>query len=120
MGMRVLSPAEVHEAAVESLRLDSTALDLTTAEAMASSLRRTAGLLCPCSNRTLIHAVVEPLRDLVDDLEAFCQSCDEVLEALVAHGDLLEFSLSDSEGVSGKRTLLHTAPQALCGGRVVY
>ncbi len=110
MGMRTLSPAEVHKAAVESLRLDSSALDLATVEAMASSLRRAAGLLCPCSNRTLIHAVVEPLRDLVDDLEAFRQACDEVLEALVAHGDLLEFSITDSEGASGKRALLHTAP----------
>ena len=108
--MRVLSAAEVHEASVESLRLDSSALDLTTVEAMASSLRRTAGFLCPCSNRTLMHAVVEPLRGLVDDLEALRQACGEVLEALVAHGDLLELPITDSDGASGRRSLLHTAP----------
>ena len=97
------SAAEVHEVSVDCLGLDSSALDLTTVEAMASSLRRAAGFLCPCSGRTLLRAVVEPLRDLVDDFETLRNACDEVLEALVGHGDLLEFPIPDSEEARGGR-----------------
>ena len=109
MDINVLSADEVQALAVESLGLDSGAVDLTTVEGMAASLRRAAGFLCPCSSRTLVHGVVEPLLHLVDDIELVRESCSEVLEALMAHGDLLELTSNDSEEGAARRALIHTA-----------
>ena len=109
--MKILSADEVHQISVESLGLDGRILDLTTVEALAACLRRAAGSLCPCSGRTLVHVVMMPLRDLVDDLNALEQLCGEILESIVSHGDLLELNVSEpEEDSSTARTLLHLAP----------
>lgn len=112
MGMRVLSAEGVHQASIETLGLDPDALDLDTAEAVACCLRRVAGFLCPCSARTLVHAVIEPLQGLIDDLDAFRRIVEDTLEALVAHGDLLELSNTTHEEHRRHGTLLYRAPPA--------
>ena len=105
--MNVLTPADVSARAVETLRLDAMLLDLTTVEAIASALRRAAGLLCPCSSRTLVKAVYEPLLGVHEDADL--QSVvEDTLEALVAHGDLLELRDATQEDASG--ALLFAAP----------
>ena len=88
--MRRLTTAEVHAHKVGELGLDANSLDLTSIEAISSALRRAAGILCPCSAKTLARAVSGPLEGLVPDMDAFKEAVEEVLEALVAHGDLLE------------------------------
>ena len=116
--MKVLNPAEVNARAVETLRLDATLLDLTTVEAIASALRRAAGLLCPCSSRTLAKAVLEPLRGIHQDADLQA-TVEDTLEALVAHGDLLELRDATQEDASG--TLLFAAPPSFvhCHSSVV-
>ena len=107
MVMRVLTPAEVSAESVEKLGLDRTLLDLTSVEAIACALRRAAGFLCPCSSRTLIKAVFEPLRGVhvqTDSLPLVV----ETLEAVVAQGDLLE--LRDATQEAAGSTRLFAAP----------
>lgn len=108
--MRVLTATDVHEVSVRALGLDSSALDLATVEVMASCLRRAAGFLCPCSGRTLIHAVVEPLQGLVDNVDNLRGAVEETLEALVAHGDLLELAEAGQDESAGRSALLYLAP----------
>lgn len=110
MGMRRLTSSEVHNKKVSELGLDQTALDLTSIEAIAAALRRAAHFLCPCAATTLVRAVVEPLRGLVDDLEETKESIREILEAMIAHGDFLEHRDIESDVTSRAAVLLYAAP----------
>jgi hypothetical protein len=108
--MRCVSPSEVQAHKVAELGLDQNALDLTSTEAIAGALRRAAGFLCPCSPKTLVRAVLRPLEGLVTDVDNLTNTIEEILEALVAHGDLLEHvDVSAEEGVL-PRTYLYAAP----------
>jgi hypothetical protein len=108
--MRVLSKHELHERSVMTLGLDPEACDLTFTEAIAASLRRAAGFLCPCSHRTLIQAVMEPLDGIVDNRSEVLQTIENTLEAIIAYGDLLEeFEVSVVER-SNRGSLVYAAP----------
>jgi hypothetical protein len=110
--MRRLSVAEVHEQKIAELGLDPSALDLTSIEAIAGALRRAAGFLCPCVSPTLIRGVVQPLRGLVDDLQTVKVLVEDTLDAMIAHGDILEHhEMIDSPG-HRISTLLYPAPAA--------
>ena len=90
MAMRRLTAAEVHGNKVGELGLDRTAFDLISVEAVAASLRRSASYLCPCAATTLVSAVADPLRGLVEEAEDTRGLVRETLEAMIAHGDLIE------------------------------
>jgi hypothetical protein len=64
---------------------------------------------CPTSRGALLRAVIEPLRDLVDTPDVLAEVAEGVLEAVIAHGDLLELAevVSSAER---PRTLVYTAP----------
>jgi len=108
--MRRLTGVEVHAQKVAELGLDSSALDLTSTEAIAGALRRTASFLCPCAAATLVRGVVRPLRGLVDDIEGVKTVVEETLEAMIAHGDILEQRDVEDDTEHGPATLLYTAP----------
>lgn len=105
--MRKLSGPEVHAAKVAELGLDPNARDLTSIEAVAGALRRAASFLCPCTPPTLVRSVVRPLRGLVDDFDAIKVLVEETLEAIIAHGDILEHRDIEGEGAA---VLLYAAP----------
>jgi hypothetical protein len=92
-------------AAIETLGLDSSAVDLTSTEALAASLRRAASFMCPTSPGRLIdavHGAVQPLS------VASISRADvaEILEQMVGSGDLLEL-----RHANGRTTrLLYLAP----------
>lgn len=108
--MRQLTPGELHALKVAELSLDSSAVDLTSVEALAGALRRAASFLCPCTAPTLIRAVVQPLRGLVDDLEAARVSAEDILEAAVSHGHILEQRDVASGAANTTASLLYAAP----------
>jgi hypothetical protein len=108
--MRCLSVTEVHAQKVAELGLDPTVIDLTSIEAISAALRRIASFLCPCSAATLLRSVVRPLRGLVPDLDAIRSLVDETLEAIIAHGDILEQREAGEEPGPGVGALLYAAP----------
>lgn len=109
MVMRHLTAEQVHAQKVVELGLDPYAVKLTMPVGLAGALRRAASYLCPCSDATLVDAVVRPLRGLVPDLDKAEDLVQETLEAMVAHGDVLEQPevLGDT---SSARVLLYAAP----------
>jgi len=108
--VRALTKHELHERGIMTLGLDPEACDLTVIEAVAASLRRVAGFLCPCSHRTLIQAVIEPLSNIVSDCPQFLETIENTLEAIVAYGDLLEeFEVAVVERAT-RSSLLYAAP----------
>lgn len=108
--MRRLTVAEVHAQKVGELGLDPSASDLTSTEAIAGALRRAASFLCPCTTDTLVRGVVRPLRGLVDDIETAKTHVEETLEAMVAHGDILELREVEENWGDENVTLLYPAP----------
>ena len=108
--MRRLTAAEVRAQKVTDLGLDSSALDLTSVEAIAGALRRTASFLCPCTAATLVRGVVQPLRGLVDNIDSTKGIVEETLEAMIAHGDILEQRDVEEDSAYGAATLLYAAP----------
>lgn len=108
--MRQLTAAQVHATKIAELGLDPDALDLTAVEAVAAALRRAASVLCPCSGPSLVRAVTRPLRGLVPQLAPFKEVAEDTLEAMIAHGDLLEHrDIELDAGINGP-TLLYAAP----------
>jgi hypothetical protein len=110
MGMKLLSKDEVHAKMVAVLRLDPSSLDLTCVEAMANALRRAASFRCPCPPRTLVEAVVGPVSHLVKDVDKTQEEVQGVLDALIAHGDLIELRTVTQAGARQRATLVYGAP----------
>ena len=108
--MRQLTPSELHALKVAELSLDPSAVDLTSVEAQAGALRRAASFLCPCTAPTLLRAVVRPLRGLVDDLEAARVGLEDILEASIAHGDIVEQRDVVPAASDTTASLLYAAP----------
>lgn len=79
---------------------------------IAAALRRLAGFLCPGSPRTLLGVMVDSHRGLVGDVAAFAERVEEVIEMLVAIGDLLELGDVALEGEKVRSTWLVAAPPA--------
>jgi hypothetical protein len=109
VAMKRLTATEVHAHKIRELGLDPTALDLDTPEGLAGALRRAASYLCPCSAATLVRAVVRPFRGLVPDLDKTKELVAETLEAMIAHGDVLEQPEIQGD-VPSARVLLYAAP----------
>lgn len=78
---------------------------------LASALRRAAGHLCPCSPRTLVSAIADLHHGLEQD-DAFEARIEDILDSLVAHGDLLELSDVTTLDDRVKGTWLFAAPPA--------
>jgi hypothetical protein len=108
--MKQLAASEVQAQKTAELGLDPTLLDLTSIEALSAAIRRAASYLCPCTGPTLARSVVQPLRGLIDDLGAVKESVEETLEALIAHGDLLEHRPVDAAQNQQAGSQLYAAP----------
>ena len=95
--MRTLSVEEVHARMVGRLGLDPSAADLSFPEALACAVRRAAGLVCPIPPRSLVRAVLRPFRGLVEN-DGLKERVENMVETLLAHGDLLELERSEMGG----------------------
>jgi hypothetical protein len=101
--------AEVHTRTVRELGLNPSVLELTSTAAIAALLRRAASLHCPCAPATLVRDVIQPIRGLVDDLDATKTMVEETLDAVVGNGDVMEHRNVDPD-TGRSATLLYSAP----------
>lgn len=109
--MKLLQPSEVAALSVATLGLDPTAYPLTSPTAIATAIRRSASFLCPCTAPTLVNSVSSPLRGLTDEPNAVRAMIEDVLDQVIAHGDLFEFK-DPNRGAASPLTTLYAAP---CG-----
>lgn len=110
MVVRIIDIAELQQYAVKALGLDPSACDLTTAEAISGALRRAAGFLCPCPKKSLLQAVLKSLQGIAHDDGNLSDTVEDILEALVAYGDLLEEREVLNSNRENRNTLLYAAP----------
>lgn len=107
--MRQLFTGELQRQKLAELGLANSPHGLSSPEAIACALRRVASFLCPCPAASLVRNVVQPLRGLNADLEFVKNSVEETIDAMAAHGDLLEHrdvEVDDKSGVP----LVYAAP----------
>lgn len=116
--MRILSSNQVETETLTALGVSGATGGLDSREVLSAAIRRAASFACPCSARSLTTYVFESLAYLAEDHESLRISLDDVLEELLAIGDLQEH-----RNVSADRTsLLYLAPPSyvlLSGGEVV-
>ncbi len=98
--MKRLNSDQVHKQTIVSLGLNPAKHSLTSIEAIAASLRRAAGFLCPCVESTLIRSVIRPMRGLVPDIQTVKALAKDTLEQMIALGDFHEYrDFTDSSAV---------------------
>lgn len=78
---------------------------------LAAMLRRTAGMLCPCSRTALRAAIVESLSSL-HDLDDLPSRIEELTDELIVAGDLLELTEVTTADTDAKGTWVFAAPPA--------
>ncbi|TPG17172.1 hypothetical protein [Pedococcus bigeumensis] len=105
MGVTRLTADDASVLAVETLGLDSGSIELISIEGIAASLRRAASFMCPTSPSRLVDAVLGALRPLAAT-EVERTDVADVLELLVASGDLLELRQESGRSIR----LLYLAP----------
>ena len=59
---------------------------------LASLLRRSAGIHCPCSRGTLLKAILDSLKHLTDEKQCLPEKVEAAIEGLIVGGDLLELN----------------------------
>lgn len=107
MTVSQLSRAGASEMAVEALGLDPNLVLLNSVEGIAASLRRAASFMCPTSPSQLVSAVAAVLQPLDDGSEPTRDAISDLLDSLIAAGDLLELR----EQVDGRSVrLLYLGP----------
>lgn len=109
--MRRLQVGEVRTLSVAALGLNASAFTLSSDSAIAGALRRCASFLCPCAASSLARAVMNPLRGLTDDPAATKAQIEEMLDTLIAHGDLFEYR-DPTLSATSSNTVVYAAP---CG-----
>jgi hypothetical protein len=77
---------------------------------LAALVRRAAGILCPCSERTIFRAVLESLNRLARDVAQLETDVETAVEKAMIAGDLLEFGQATTGDPSAKGTWVFAAP----------
>lgn len=103
----VLDRAATIERAAGSMGLQGA--DLSTDALIAQALRRTIFIAAPCSYRTARSLTVSALSPLFDDPDVLKTSVEDILNDLVAMGDIFEMQ---REATLGFETVLRPAPPA--------
>jgi hypothetical protein len=75
-------------------------------------LRRTAGMLCPCSRTTIRNSLNESLSYLHDRPDEISLRIEELIDDLIVAGDLLELSDVTTEDNVAKGTWVFMSPPA--------
>lgn len=107
-----LKQDEVVAAAVDALGFDPDAVDLETPEALAGAVRRAASFLCPVTPHGLVRSVEESLYGLVSVAQAGSGGSvvRDMVEDLVAYGDLVEIPIDDDHQWTARRFLFLAQP----------
>ncbi len=85
-----LLPREALSSVGRSLQLPSELSEALTDELIAQALRRAAFILAPCPSYALVHAARESLLGFGVQAEELDARVDDVVDALIAFGDILE------------------------------
>ena len=110
MDVRTMAAHEVVSRSLGVLGLDADYIDISFPEAIAEAARRVVSMRGPISKSAAVRLVREPLRNLPDVDAAVMESVPDVIEQLVAVGDLIESEV-DRPGLSQATMLFIGMPR---------
>ena len=116
-----IMPEDVLDGCRKALSLPVASGDPIDETLLAGLLRRTAGILCPCSRASLRAALLESLYGLAPNEQEFPEAIDAVIEGLIIGGDLLELNDVATVDPDVKGTWVFAAPPSFvvrAGGSV--
>lgn len=90
MKVIVLSSKDIAQDIVRDLGLNPEYVAVTDIEVLSALVRRTAGLLCPCTRKKVLKNVMQSLDGVIPNHGDLRDVVDEIINMLIAHGDLLE------------------------------
>lgn len=99
MTVSKLNAAEASALSIRTLGLDPELVGLTSREGLAASLRRAASFMCPTSPSRLVGAVLGAVRPLANEGEISREDLTDLLDLLLAAGDLLELRREEDRPV---------------------
>jgi hypothetical protein len=105
-----ISPAEVLKSTRHALGLSTSSAVMADDAMLAASLRRAAGMLCPCSLSTLTASVLECLQYLMGEGDNTADRVSAAAEGLLVIGDLLELNQVTIDDPAAKATWVFPAP----------
>jgi hypothetical protein len=95
---QVLTPDDVAIRSIRSLGFDPSQVAINDPVVLAALVRRFAAFLAPCSARVLRDRVAEGVNGIAGADEISGEAIDEMINALVSYGDLLDLPTRDGEG----------------------
>lgn len=104
MAVTLLSSSDVVQQVHQSFGLDTTSSNLAP-EALAGLLRRAASFQCPTTSRRLVREVARVVQGLPCAVESLEDELAEIVDALVACGDLYEVASDDQTSGGSSRQL---------------
>ena len=110
MGLKSISRTEVQAITSRVLHLNGDAYDFNAEETLACAIRRVASFLTPCSANTLISAIAEPMKGIVENLDLYRIAVEETLESLIGFGDLLEIDYGSQDQRGYRGPTIYAAP----------
>lgn len=105
-----LRPDDVLTDCRRALHLPAAAGMLIDDGLLAALLRRSAGMRCPCSRALLRASLVESLQGLSQNAKQLADRIEEIIDALIVVGDLLELSDVVIDDPGAKGTWVYAAP----------
>jgi hypothetical protein len=110
MVVQQINEEEVVSLSRQAMALPGNGGDLHDQAFLSALVRRAAGILCPCSERTIFRAVLESLYRLADDAMQLESNVETAIEKAMIAGDLLEFSQATTADPDAKGTWVFAAP----------
>ncbi len=90
MKINILSAKDVIQEFIKDLGLNPGSVAVTSLEVLSALVRRTAGLLCPCTRKKVLKNVMQSLEGVIPNHDDLKDEVDGIISMLIAHGDLLE------------------------------
>lgn len=111
MKVNVLSSKDVAQDVVRDLGLNPEYVAVTYTEVLSALVRRTAGMLCPCTRKKVLKNVIQSLDGVIPNHGNLKDEVDEIIDMLIAHGDLLEHN-DITRDLTRSELILNIAPLA--------
>jgi hypothetical protein len=123
MEIMTLSAGQLLQSVRDALGLSSNTSQIIDDSLLAASLRRAAGLFCPCPLSSLVATVIESLQYLFDEpRDAAEERVAQAAEELVVGGDLLELNQVTTDDPNAKSSWVFAAPPSfiVTPGRTIF
>jgi hypothetical protein len=110
MAIEQVSREDVLTTCHENLGIPITPGNMIDDAFLAALLRRTAGIMCPCSPATIVASALDALQSLVDDKAATVERLNLLAEKLLITGDFLELNQVTTDDSAVRGTWVFAAP----------